>query len=408
MLMMSVQGHLREVSQRRVACCWPLLLLIAFGCGSRTSLNRAVSSADTGAAGVGGKAEGHGGEIGSGGLSLTGGGVGSGGVASGGTTSTGGSSASGGTRGEAGTEGSGPVFGMACTTDADCPSGSTCCDGSGESCDGTRLPSGDGTNSGELVVSSDGKTVTDAITGLVWQRDGDSERAGCPAFASVWQCSWAEAESYCASLSLGGMSGWRLPALMELMTIVDPTQSNPAIDQTAFPSTPSNTFWTASPATRSYRWIVGFNDGVSDVAPTTDYFHYYQVRCVRGSRCYPKSRFLVLSGGLVQDALTNLVWQQQADTTGMTWAKARTYCSSFGDGFRLPTLKELSSLVDLTVTSGPAFNHTAFPNTSPLAAGFWTSSLYVGSSGSGWVVGIDGRVLGNPVDHYMGSVRCVR
>jgi hypothetical protein len=77
----------------------------------------------------------------------------------------------------------------------------------------------------------------------------------------------------------------------------------------------------------------------------------------------PLSRFVVVSGGLVQDTLTSLVWQQQPSTTTMSLADAQTYCSSAGSGFRLPTLKELLSIVDLTVTSGPPIDQTAFPNT---------------------------------------------
>ena len=58
---------------------------------------------------------------------------------------------------------------------------------------------------------------------------------------------------------------------------------------------------------------------------------------------------MVLSGGLVGDTLTNLVWQRQASTTTMTRAAAQTYCSSAGSDFRLPTLKELLSLVAISV-----------------------------------------------------------
>jgi len=49
----------------------------------------------------------------------------------------------------------------------------------------------------------------------------------------------------------------------------------------------------------------------------------------------------------------------------------------------LPTVKELSSIVDFTV-AGPAINQTAFPSTP--ADRFWTSSPYAGSSGYAWDV----------------------
>jgi len=101
------------------------------------------------------------------------------------------------------------------------------------------------------------------------------------------------------------------------------------------------------------------------------------------------------------------VWQQQASSTTMTWAVAQTYCTNAGAGFRLPTYKEMVSLVDFTMASpGPMINQTAFPGTP--AEGFWTSSPYAGSSGYAW------DVFFNDAYSYfydVGSsyrVRCVR
>ena len=99
--------------------------------------------------------------------------------------------------------------------------------------------------------------------------------------------------------------------------------------------------------------------------------------CVRGSRCYPKARFVVLDGGLVRDRLTGLLWQQQGSTTKMSWADAQSYCSSLASGgsaFRLPTLRELDSLVDPTTSPGPTMDK-AFPSTGTQV--YWTSSPYV-------------------------------
>jgi hypothetical protein len=100
------------------------------------------------------------------------------------------------------------VFGMPCTTNQDCPSDAVCCDGSDEKCDGTRLPAGAGTNAGQFLISADGLTVTDTITGLRWQRDGAGTRAGCKLDGSKPICAWTEAKDDCASLTLGGVSGW--------------------------------------------------------------------------------------------------------------------------------------------------------------------------------------------------------
>lgn len=120
-------------------------------------------------------------------------------------------------------------------------------------------------------------------------------------------------------------------------------------------------------------------------------------------RCYSTSRFVVLDGGLVRDTLTNLVWQQQASTTRMAWEAAGS-CAAAGAGFRLPTLKELDSILDLTVTSGAIINQTVFPNTP--AEGFWTSSRY--GDRLAWGVYFDFASFFNCPMGAPQRVRCVR
>jgi hypothetical protein len=252
------------------------------------------------------------------------------------------------------------------------------------------------------VVSADGLTVRDTITGLVWQRDTSGPRAGC---SDGQGCIWEEAKAYCASLVLGGLSGWRLPAAIELVTIVNFTADNPAIDPTAFPNTSTIGAWTSSPCVGAAgaAWAVNVRDGNSYCATGEP----YQVRCVRGLRCYPGSRFVALDGGLVRDTLTNLVWQQQVSTTSMIWIAAQTYCSSVGAGFRLPTVKELTSILDLT-RANPIYDK-AFPSTP--AGTFWTSSLAAGSSGATWEIDLNYGSNGNSGVIGEGSrllARCVR
>lgn len=105
------------------------------------------------------------------------------------------------------------------------------------------------------------------------------------------------------------------------------------------------------------------------------------VRAGAAPRCFPSQRFTVLTGERVQDKLTNLVWQQKASAATMSWTAAQTYCPAT---FRLPTVRELSSLVDLTVASGATTDQTAFPST-PVEL-FWTSTPVVGGPGFQWCV----------------------
>jgi formylglycine-generating enzyme required for sulfatase activity len=139
------------------------------------------------------------------------------------------------------------------------------------------------------------------------------------------------------------------------------------------------------------------------------------------SRCYPKTRFVVQTGGIVQDTLTQLLWQQDgsgagADCSGTgvlpcTWAEAKAYCSGLSlgglSGWRLPTVKELRSLVDYTVAPpAPTIDTTAFPDTE--AKAFWTSSPYAGAGGYAWYIRFDNGYSDIFIVSNFSGVRCVR
>ena len=140
---------------------------------------------------------------------------------------------------------------------------------------GGTTGTGGRTTVGSYVVSADGLTVTDTSTGLVWQRDGSGSRPNC---VENPYCTWVEAQAYCARLTLDG-SGWRLPTLTELQSIVDTTVTSGAtINQTAFPITPTDCYWTSSSSAFGIPWYVSFANGNS----YSEYGSYsYDVRCVR-------------------------------------------------------------------------------------------------------------------------------
>jgi hypothetical protein len=121
-------------------------------------------------------------------------------------------------------------------------------------------------------------------------------------------------------------------------------------------------------------------------------------------RCYPTTRFEVLPGNFVRDTLTQLVWQRRASSKIMDWEAADAYCSS--SGFRLPTVKELASLVDLTVTSGPMIDQTAFPDTPTFL--FWTSTRLAGAPENVWCINFSSGYwnFDLTIPHF--RVRCVR
>jgi hypothetical protein len=113
-------------------------------------------------------------------------------------------------------------------------------------------------------------TVTDDVTRLIWQQltpAGDYDQM--------------EAATYCAGLTLGGSSDWRLPEVIELVSIVDTGTYNPSIDSTMFPGTPAVGFYWSSTGYAgdpTNMWGVYFNNGYSDY---NDASLKYSVRCVR-------------------------------------------------------------------------------------------------------------------------------
>lgn len=116
---------------------------------------------------------------------------------------------------------------------------------------------------GRYAITND--TVSDTITGLTWQR-----------FPALTQYTWADAQTACSTLALGGGT-WRVPALKELLSIVDYQGSGTMIDPTAFPNTPQAAFWSVTPISGHY-WLVEFAHGMTFNAQGTGVAH---VRCVR-------------------------------------------------------------------------------------------------------------------------------
>jgi hypothetical protein len=97
--------------------------------------------------------------------------------------------------------------------------------------------------------------VLDNRTGLIWART--LIQHGSPKRLDHAAASEAVKE-------LG--EGWRLPTRAELLTLVDDTRHDPAIDTEAFPDTPSDWFWTSTPAAwnpSSVAWFVYFDLGLA-------------------------------------------------------------------------------------------------------------------------------------------------
>ncbi len=133
----------------------------------------------------------------------------------------------------------------------------------------------------------------------------------------------------------------------------------------------------------------------------------------------PSSDFAVVGDvgeGVVRHEPTSLEWRrcpEGMDWNGsgcgggaseVTWQEALEYAEDI-DGWRLPNIKELNSIVELCRTE-PAINEKVFPDTG--SSNFWSASPYAGDSDYAWYVHFH---LGN--DYYWskssgGVVRLVR
>jgi Protein of unknown function (DUF1566) len=129
---------------------------------------------------------------------------------------------------------------------------------------------------------------------------------------------------------------------------------------------------------------------------------------ITGHAMAPAARYTA-TNGTTYDTKTKLTWEQTLSTTAtFTEANAAAHCAALttnGLKWRLPTMKELMTIVDPTVASGASIDSTAFPATP--ANGFWTSTAFAPSSGYNWAVTFyEGQSYGSDVTGTL-NVRCV-
>lgn len=230
------------------------------------------------------------------------------------------------------------------------------------------------------------EVAIDHHMGLMWAREqrGDKEVDGRGEFqpedSTHPQAAVALASAYCEEMKLAGFEDWRLPTRLELFSVVDHERCNkyegPALDPEAFPTAELGTFrtpyWTSTPHFAEYQYAVGFLMGSitydGDIAGQKVF-----ARCVRSTRLVqmPEQPFEI-EGSVVRDLRTGLEWEREPEIIDvLDWSSdpivqpAIDYCAALsldGGGWRLPTVKELPTIVDET-TVQPVIDEAVFPNT---------------------------------------------
>ncbi|WP_233078325.1 DUF1566 domain-containing protein [Rheinheimera soli] len=97
-------------------------------------------------------------------------------------------------------------------------------------------------------LNTDG-TVLDTTTKLMWSRclvgqSWDSSSRSCTGTAQ--QLDWPEALTESKRSTLAGFSTWRLPNAKEVLTLIERSCVDPAINLTAFPASNSENMWTGT------------------------------------------------------------------------------------------------------------------------------------------------------------------
>jgi Protein of unknown function (DUF1566) len=249
-------------------------------------------------------------------------------------------------------------------------------------------------------------TVSDNITGLMWQKTMESK------------LSYKEALQKVKSINLGGHDDWRVPSIKELYSLILFTGKvkgqkaiSPFINIEYFDQPLGNSSigereidaqtWSATEyvgrTMRNDETVFGVNfvdgriKGYPKYNPRTHQVNKMYFRFVRGNTAYGINSFSDNRDGTVTDNATGLMWQQADSLKGMNWQNALKYAQNLKQGghgdWRVPNAKELQSIVDYSrspdTTSSPAINNIFKTTSIRNEAGkkdypyFWSSTTHL-------------------------------
>ncbi len=233
-------------------------------------------------------------------------------------------------------------------------------------------------------------TITDLITGLMWQKSPD--RNGDGLIDTNDKLSYAEAVENASTFNLGGYTDWRLPSIKEIYSLImfsgtdiDPAASSPentspfintayfdfgygdldAGDRIIDAQVASNTIYVSTTMNGNKTMFgVNFADGRIKGYPAEAFLKTYYVYYVRGNSDYGINQFTDNNDGTVTDEATGLMWMQSDTKSAVSWEQALSNAerSEFAGhtDWRLPDAKELQGIVDYT--RSPATTNSAAIN----------------------------------------------
>ncbi len=285
-------------------------------------------------------------------------------------------------------------------------------------------------NQPSYTLSGDGLTVTDNVTGLVWQRSPESNGDGVINKAD--KMTWEQMQDYPATLNaqkFGGYDDWRLPTIKELYSLIlfvgtDPNPMAPdASGEVPFLDTDYFTFVYGNPAEGEriidsqyasstlyvsttmggFRTLFGVNfadgriKGYGFQMPGGGEKTFF-VQLVRGNPAYGTNDFVDNKDGTITDNATGLMWAQADSGKGLDWKEALAWAEEMNaqnylghNDWRVPGVKELQSIIDYTrspdttqsAAIDPLFSCTEITNEAgqPDFPCYWTSTTHIGTGG---------------------------
>lgn len=250
----------------------------------------------------------------------------------------------------------------------------------------------------------DEKIVIDENTGFQWQQTIPEEEFTLEA-----------AQQYCDELIYGGHDDWRLPSLIEILSLFNEYYDQTEINRTYFPLSDSESY-TYSIWGDDFMVKLYGGDAIKQYSPDNTAL----IRCVRGDAIPTLSYLVTVANStddiMVKDTATKLVWQHKY-VANKTWEEALEYCENLEyagyDDWRLPNRNELLSLeysgytYDIGVTTFPDMPEQNFWS-STTAVPYYDPSDSLTKRMMAFSVDFKARYLDHDKKTGTNYVRCVR
>lgn len=139
----------------------------------------------------------------------------------------------------------------------------------------------------ESVTTS--PVIIDNQTGLMWARceEGKSWHPQYECIGEADSKNWEQTLAHIAPTDTYlGYTGWRVPNVKELASIIERRCYNPALNSDVFPGGQADTLWTNSPNdVYGNIWAVDFSTGTTQLVAPTSSFSFRLVRDCPDAEC---------------------------------------------------------------------------------------------------------------------------